>query len=186
MAKLKETRQRCGSYTDPQTSRAEPRAQKPDSHMFMVRWLPEEPNPFDGERTDSSLLWTTSNLSGRSYISCIRAKPDSSQHSKKLVFATDGKMVKMHRTRGHEGTIPNWYINSTTPVPKAWRTSWKKEYKDCKSQRARKSTVIVCLLEMTGSFTHGTSTTRLLIQDLKRDTNRHVHMEEGNFIVPNP
>lgn len=140
MAKLKETRQRCGSYTDPQTSGAEPRAQKPASHMFMVRWLPEEPNSFDGERTDSSLLWTTSNLSSpsRSYISCIRAKPDSSQPSKILVFATHGQMVKMHRTRGHGGTSPNWYINSTTPVPKAWRTSWRKAHNDCKSQKARK------------------------------------------------
>ncbi|ERE83101.1 sp110 nuclear body protein [Cricetulus griseus] len=47
---------------------------------------------------------------------------------------------------------PCVYIHSTTPTPNAQRTSPKKGWKDCKSQRTRTPGLLLCLLIMTGKL----------------------------------
>lgn len=71
-------------------------------------------------------------------------------------------------------------IYNTTPALKAQGTSLKREGKDCKIQKSRKSVVRLCLLEMAGKLTYGISTIWLPKQELNNgNTNRPATSERG-------
>lgn len=64
---------------------------------------------------------------------------------------------------------PNGHFYNTIPAFKAQRLFWKREQRDCKSQRTRKSAVRLCLLKMLEKLdTHKVSSTWLPKEDLKK------------------